>query len=149
MMSRRELREHTFCILFSRDFYPEREADGQIKAYLSGLGEWNEEDTAEREWPKLPEISEEERKELETRIQDILSKIPELDEKINKASEGWKTSRMNRVDLTLIRLALYEITYDDRVPVKVAINEAVEIAKKYGGADSPSFVNGILARLVK
>jgi N utilization substance protein B len=53
------------------------------------------------------------------------------------------------VDLTIIRLALYEILYDESVPTKVAINEAVEMAKKFGGDDSPSFVNGILAKLVK
>ena len=56
---------------------------------------------------------------------------------------------MARVDLTIIRLALYEILFDDQVPEKVAINEAVELAKKYGGDESPAFINGVLARLVR
>ena len=56
---------------------------------------------------------------------------------------------MSKVDLTIIRLALYEILYDESVPEKVAINEAVELAKKFGGDESPSFVNGILAKLVR
>jgi len=56
---------------------------------------------------------------------------------------------MGKVDLTIIRLALYEILYDESVPEKVAINEAVELAKKFGGDESPSFVNGILAKLVR
>ena len=56
---------------------------------------------------------------------------------------------MSRVDLTLLRLGLYEMLYDDSVPYKVAINEAVELAKKYGGDDSFSFVNGILGRLAR
>ena len=56
---------------------------------------------------------------------------------------------MNKVDLTILRLAFYEILWDEDVPQSVAINEAVELAKKFGGNDSSSFVNGVLARLVK
>ena len=55
---------------------------------------------------------------------------------------------MGKVDLTVLRLALYEMNYDEDIPTKVAINEAVEIARKFGGDESPSFVNGVLARLV-
>ena len=55
---------------------------------------------------------------------------------------------MGKVDLAILRLALYEILYDDKVPASVAINEAVEIAKKFGQDESPSFINGILAKFV-
>ncbi len=55
---------------------------------------------------------------------------------------------MGRVELAILRLALYEISFDDDIPEKVAINEAVELARKFGGDDSPAFVNGILAKLV-
>ena len=55
---------------------------------------------------------------------------------------------MGKVELTILRLALYEMKKDETVPEKVAINEAVELAKKFGGSDSPAFVNGILAKLV-
>ncbi len=55
---------------------------------------------------------------------------------------------MGRVELAILRQALYEMLYDSEVPEKVAINEAVELAKKYGGKDSPAFINGILAKLV-
>ena len=64
-------------------------------------------------------------------------------------AQGWKTKRMGRVDLTILRLALYEMLYDDEVPEKVAINEAVELAKKFGGNESPAFINGVLAKLVQ
>jgi N utilization substance protein B len=83
------------------------------------------------------------------KVSRIFACAPELDEKINQVAEGWKTKRMSRVDLTIIRLALYEILYDDQVPEKVAINEAVELAKKYGGDESSSFINGVLAKLVR
>ena len=75
--------------------------------------------------------------------------IPQLDEEINKVAQGWNTKRMGRVELTILRQAVYEMRYDSDVPDKVAINEAVELAKKFGGNDSPAFINGVLARLVK
>ncbi|MCI8515051.1 MAG: transcription antitermination factor NusB [Lachnospiraceae bacterium] len=147
-MTRRERREHTFCVLFSREFHETGEGEEQVSRYFSGLTDLSEEELEERDLARVPKMTEEERASMEERIRDISCKVFELDERINEVSEGWKTSRMSRVDLTLIRLALYEMRYDDTVPVKVAINEAVEISKKYGGPDSRSFVNGILAKLV-
>ena len=79
----------------------------------------------------------------------IAEKLPELDEKINAVARGWKTNRMGKVEVSLLRLATYEILYDEEIPEKVAINEAVELAKRYGTDDSSSFVNGILGELVK
>ena len=75
-------------------------------------------------------------------------KIAEIDAMVNDVAQGWKTTRMGKVDLTIIRLAVYEMKYDEEVPVGVAINEAVELAKIYGAEDSPAFINGILAKLV-
>ena len=82
------------------------------------------------------------------KIEKISENLDESDVKINVVSEGWKTGRMGKVDLTLIRLAVYEMLYEEDVPAKVAINEAVELAKQYGTDNSPSFVNGVLAKLV-
>ena len=56
---------------------------------------------------------------------------------------------MNKVDLTILRLAVYELKWDDEIPVGVAINEAVELAKRFGGDDSPAFVNGVLGRVAE
>ena len=70
-----------------------------------------------------------------------------IDEMLNEHVTGWKTSRMNKVDLSILRLAVYEMKYDEDVPVGVAINEAVELAKKYSGDEGPAFINGVLARL--
>ena len=77
----------------------------------------------------------------------ILEKETEIDADIDQIAEGWKTTRMGKVDLTILRLAVYEMKFDEEIPVGVAINEAVELAKKFGGDDSPAFVNGILAKL--
>jgi N utilization substance protein B len=73
--------------------------------------------------------------------------LEELDGILNEYSRGWKTSRMNRVDLTALRLAVYEMKFEPDVPVGVSINEAVEIAKNFGGEDSSSFVNGVLGKI--
>ena len=71
------------------------------------------------------------------------------DAALNEASKGWKTSRMGKVELSILRLAVYELRYDDDVPGKVAINEAVELAKKFGGSEAPAFINGVLGKLAK
>lgn len=79
----------------------------------------------------------------------ILEKINEIDELINKTADGWTTKRMGKVDLTLLRIAVYEMKYDDDIPTSVAINEAVELSKKFGQEESAGFVNGVLAKLAK
>ena len=95
------------------------------------------------------ELTPEHRKLISDRTRLIEDKLPEIDKKIEELSVGWKKERIGKVELTILRLAIYEALYDDDVPAGVAINEAIELAKKYGGDDSPSFVNGILGKLTK
>ena len=137
-MTRRESREHIFKMLFCQDFYEMDEWKEQAQMYLDDL---------ETEEGQIL-LTEEEKAPLLAKAIAVCEKSQELDAKIDQAAEGWKTKRMGKVDVTVLRLALYEMEYDDQVPTKVAINEAVEIAKKFGGDESPSFVNGMLARLV-
>jgi len=66
---------------------------------------------------------------------------------LNEKTTGWKTTRMNKVDLTILRLAVYEMKWDEDIPTGVAINEAVELSKRFSGEEGPSFVNGVLAKL--
>ena len=94
-------------------------------------------------------LSKKDKDMILNRSKDIFTKIADIDREIEAQAEGWKLSRMSRLDLSIIRLAVYEMKFDDEVPVKVAINEAVELAKEYGGEESPKFVNGILAKVVK
>lgn len=130
-MSRREIREHLFRMLFRKDFHEDTELNEQINLYFESLNE-----------PK-----EEELQYLKERFQKIIDKIADIDVILSDASSGWKLNRMGKVDLTIMRLAIYEIKYDEDIPTKVAINEAVEIAKIFGGESSGSFVNGVLAKL--
>ena len=98
-------------------------------------------------WEETPEVSEEDRKFISYRVDAIAEKIDEIDEAINKAAVKWTTDRMSKVDLTILRLAYYEMKIDEDIPEKVAVDQAIELAKKYGTDDSPSFVNGVLAKL--
>lgn len=132
-MSRREIREHIFRMLFRKDFHDETELNEQIDFYFDSL-----------EMPK-----EEDLIYLRERFNKIIEKIPDIDVILAEASSGWKLNRLGKVDLTIMRLAAYEIEYDDEIPNKVAINEAVEIAKIFGGESSGAFVNGVLAKLIK
>ena len=147
-MTRRELREHCFKMLFSANFYDAEEAERQLDNYFDAPEE--DETDAEGHTEVLHQVTleEKDREYLQNRVEQIIEAIPELDDALNQVAEGWKTRRMGKVELTILRLALYEMKKDETVPEKVAINEAVELAKKFGGSDSPAFVNGILAKLV-
>lgn len=128
-MTRRELRENIFKLLFMSNF--NEEMDEQLKLYMENIEGTGEDD----------------RRYIQEKYGLIQEKLEEIDRLLNETAKGWKTSRMNKVDLNVLRLALYEMKYDSDVPTGVAINEAVELAKKFGGEESPAFVNGILAKL--
>ena len=95
----------------------------------------------------LEELSEKDQEYMSRKYRHVLEKLDEIDAMLNETSNGWKTKRMSRVDLTALRLAVYELKYDKDVPTGVAINEAVELAKRFGGETSGSFVNGILGKI--
>ena len=131
-MSRSELREHVFRMLFRIEFNNEAELSEQESLYFE----------------LLDEVSEKEQEYILNKYKAIKEKVEEIDAILNQLSEGWKTTRMNRVDLTILRLATYELKWDEDVPTGVAINEAVELAKRYSSDQGPSFVNGVLAKVV-
>ena len=86
---------------------------------------------------------------MERKYQHVREHMDVIDGVLNACTTGWKTSRMSKVDLNILRLAVYEMIYDEEIPVRVAINEAVEIAKRFGGDESASFINGILGEGIK
>lgn len=147
-MTRREMREHCFKMLFGVDFYPSEETACQVKQYFYSPEEDDALEDGTLEIIHQVDMKDEDRDFLITRVEGMAAKIPELDEKINGVAQGWKTRRMGKVELTILRQALYEMMYDGEVPDKVAINEAVDLAKKYGGKDSPAFINGVLAKFM-
>ena len=132
-MSRRELREKIFSLLFRIEFNHPEDMPEQIKLFFE------DEDT---------KASEKEEMQIAAKYGSIMAKKDEIDNSINDKAEGWTVERMGKVELTILRLAVYEILYDDEVPAGVAINEAVELAKKFGQDGSGRFVNAILAKYV-
>lgn len=123
-----------FQLLFRVEFNSSEEMDEQVSMYFDGV---REEET----------LSEKDETYITEKYKKIVEKIPEIDEMLNASAKGWKTSRMGRVDLTILRLAVYEMKFDEDIPEKVAINEAVELSKKFGGDESPAFINGVLAKI--
>ena len=85
-------------------------------------------------------------------IDDVLSNIPQylsiIDQKITTVSHRWRIDRMSKMDLSIMRLSVYEIFYRDDIPASVSINEAVELAKRYGSDESPAFINGLLSSVL-
>lgn len=136
-------------MLFSADFYPtQEEAIAQLDQYFQSPEEDDVDQEGVREVLHKVELKAEDSEYLQARTAKIIDKIPEIDSKLNEVAAGWKTKRMGKVELTILRLALFEMLHDETIPEKVSINEAVELAKKFGGNDSPAFVNGILARFI-
>ena len=131
-MSRREIREQVFKLLFRADFHEREEMPQQMQFFFEELGQEENKDSIY----------------IQEKCERILARIEELDAMVNQVAQGWKTTRMGKADLTLIRLAVHEMKFEEDVPEGVAINEAVELAKTYCSDDSPSFVNGVLAKLV-
>ncbi|MDZ4063096.1 MAG: transcription antitermination factor NusB [Coriobacteriia bacterium] len=82
-------------------------------------------------------------------VEGVEANLDEIDEQLSAISEHWTVLRMPLVDRNILRLAVYEILHVDDIPDSVSINEAVEMAKTYGGEDSSKFVNGVLGRLAE
>ena len=129
-MSRRELREQIFKLLFRIEFNSPEEMPEQEALFFEDSCEADEKDS----------------NYILTKYHKIMEKLDTIDGKLNGKAENWDTARMGKVELTILRLALYEILFDDDIPTGVAINEAVELAKKFGQEASSGFVNGILAK---
>ena len=130
-MTRREIRECIFGLLFQYNFYEEEEFTEQMANFLTEK--------------KLSETNE---MEIREKIDRLTEKLPDIDEKIAANAKGWKLDRIAKAELAILRLAVFEALYDESVPVGVAINEAVELAKMYGEENGYVFVNGILGKIV-
>lgn len=132
-MNRSAMRENAFKLIYSLEIQKTEKIEEQIELFFESN-----------------DIKDEETKEY---ITDVVSGVNKNSDQILKEidqnlKEEWKLSRISKMDLSILKLAIYEIKYNE-IPYKVAINEAVELAKKYGEDKSKNFVNGILASIVK
>lgn len=129
-MNRKSLREQVFKLLFRSEFSDDPMMEDQFD-YFFESGDMT--------------VSEKDREYITVKCRAILEKIPEIDLLLGEKMEGWTVDRLPKVELAILRLGTYEILYDDSVPTGVAINEAVELGKKFGEDGSGSFINGVLA----
>ena len=132
-MNRSSIRENAFKLIYSLEIQKDENIEEQIDLFFESN-----------------DIRDEEAKKY---IKDVILGIEKNKEQIlsnieKNLKEDWKLSRISKMDLSILELAIYEIEFSE-VPYKVAINEAVELAKKYGEDKSKNFVNGILASIVK
>ena len=132
-MTRREIRETVFKILFSLEFNDVSEIREEAELELEHASLYDEDDN------KMDAVAmtEEEKAYIIDRVEETISGI----------SQGWKLGRIGKAELAILRLAVYEIKFDEDIPVKVAINEAVELAKTYCDVEAKSFINALLAKL--
>ena len=129
-MSRRSARKNAFFLLFQMDFSEAAEFE-QVKEIFF----------AEKEEP----VEEADKAFILSEVEGVHEHMAEIDGLIEQSAKGWDLSRMNKVDLAILRLAVYEMKYGE-TPIGVAINEAVELAKKFSSDEAPAFINGVLGK---
>lgn len=130
-MSRRMTRENAMKLLYQLQLRDD-DANEQIKLFLE-------------ETEGLENLDKEYFFDV---VHGVINNKDEIDNLIQEHSIGWQLERMPKVDLAIMRLAVYELKYRNDIPVNVSINEAVELAKKYGGDQSKNFINGVLGKIV-
>jgi transcription antitermination protein NusB len=118
--------------------------------YQIGVGETNAEESLSSYYDNLEEnLTDDEKSYIDECVSGVEKNISKIDSYIEKFSKGWKINRIAKVDIAIMRLALYEMLYKEDVPKVVAVNEAIELAKKFGGENSPGFINGILGNVIR
>jgi N utilization substance protein B len=127
------IREQIFKLLFRIEFNSPDEMDEQCRLFF------DRDDVV---------MGPEDSAYIREKYDSIIERLSDIDAAINEKTKGWTTDRMSRVDLTIIRLGVYEIMYDEEIPDGVAVNEAVELAKRFGQDESYSFVNGVLSNFI-
>ena len=131
-MKRSEIRENVLKLLYLDDFHDQEELNTQFSLYFDGKDGFTEKDKTY----------------IIDKANKILDNKETIDQEIESVSNKWKVDRMDKVDKAILRLAYYEIKMDEEIPDKVAVNEAVELSKKYSSDASPKFINGILSNFV-
>lgn len=130
-MRRRDVRRNAFTLLFQLGFTDNEEEAKNIFFEEAEM-----------------DLSKSEKEFILKTVNGVREHVEEIDEIINSVAKKWDTKRMANVDLAILRLAVYEMKFGDETPDGVVINEAVELAKEYSSDGAPSFVNGILGKLV-
>lgn len=141
-MSRRNAREYAIRFLYSADFNKNENIDEQLDEFYDSENCLEDNSSSEI-------MRKSDSKFAEEIIKGTLERLNVIDGLIQKNTIGWTKERIAKVDLAVLRLAIYEILYRDDIPDSVAINEAIELAKKYSTDESGGFINGILGKIIR
>lgn len=133
-MTRREARELIMQMLYETTFHEDQDKERVLYDKLETLS--------------TNEVGKKLKTFMEQEYFGILDRQEELDAIIETNCENWNLSRIAKVDLVLLRMAVYEMKWGENIPYKVAVNEAIEIAKKYSTDKSPKFINGVLGKII-
>jgi len=131
-MKKKARREQIFKLLFRAAFNEPEEMQAQTEMFFESGDQT---------------FSEEDRTIIREKTEKILQRLPEIDEEIAGSMKEWRLDRVGKVELAVLRLAVYEMRYDEEIPEKVAISEAIELATRFGQDGAGTFVNGVLGRL--
>jgi len=143
-MKRSQIREQIFKLLFRMEFNEESDMPEQVRLFFERPAIEEDENNC-----KDIVFKDSEEDYILTKYNNIISKIPEIDKLISETAKGWSFDRIGKVDLTILRLGIYEMNFDEDIPVGVAIDQAVELAKRFGQDESGAFINGIMAQIAK
>ena len=143
---RRRARETALQVLYQLDLQPELPVDEALARFYAVF---EGDEPAPSEAARDPEAAAEGREFAERLVRGVHRELQAVDARIARASRNWRLERMGRVDRNLLRIATYELAFCDDIPAKVAINEAIEVAKRFGAHETPAFVNGILDRVLE
>lgn len=130
-MGRKKARDNTFKCVYQLEF-----DNRDIDRILKFCYEENESNDDEKEY-------------IDTVLKGVVNNLEDIDSIILSKLKNWTIQRIAKIDLAILRIAIYEIKYMDNIPPKVSVNEAVELAKMYGNSDSKSFINGLLAKVIE
>ncbi len=145
-MTRREVREVAFMMLFQMEFISDVSVDDTVNQYYTLDADVVDEDAED----KSVKLSPADRKYIQTVIDGVKEHKKDIDGIISEFAKGWSIERLIKVDVAVLRFGVFEMTYlNDKIPPEVSINEAVEISKKYGTEKSKAFVNGVLSSYYK
>jgi N utilization substance protein B len=137
-LSRRRAREIALQVLYSIDANADVDPSAALVFYFDRFA------AEEREDGESEDAGPADRAYVETLVREVSERRGEIDDLLAQVSRNWRIERIARVERTILRMAIYELKYRDDIPARVAINEAIELAKRFGSADASAFVNGLL-----
>jgi N utilization substance protein B len=138
-LSRRRAREIALQVLYSIDANADVDPTAALGFYFDRFAAEEREDT-----PEDADAGPADQTFVETLVREVSARRDEIDELLGQLSRNWRIERIARVERTILRMALYELKFREDIPARVSINEAIELAKRFGSADASAFVNGLL-----